>query len=47
MTQSKTYVRCTINGEDIEFLCDPRQSLLECLRDALRLTGTSAGCIDG
>ncbi|MQG84773.1 MAG: (2Fe-2S)-binding protein [SAR202 cluster bacterium] len=47
MTQSKTYVRCTINGEDTEFLCEPRQSLLECLRDVLRLTGTKEGCNDG
>ena len=47
MTQSKTYVRCTINEEDTEFLCEPRQSLLECLRDVLRLTGTKEGCNDG
>ena len=47
MTQSKTYVRCVINGEDTEFLCEPRQSLLECLRDVLRLTGTKEGCNDG
>ena len=47
MTQSKTYVRCEINGEDTEFLCEPRQSLLECLRDVLRLTGTKEGCNDG
>ena len=47
MAQSKTYVRCTINGEDTEFLCEPRQSLLECLRDVLRLTGTKEGCNDG
>ncbi|MBF93518.1 MAG: ferredoxin [Euryarchaeota archaeon] len=47
MTQSKSYVRCTINGEDTEFLCEPRQSLLECLRDVLRLTGTKEGCNDG
>ena len=47
MPQSKTYVRCTINGEDTEFLCEPRQSLLECLRDVLRLTGTKEGCNDG
>ena len=47
MSQSKTYVRCVINGEDTEFLCEPRQSLLECLRDVLRLTGTKEGCNDG
>ena len=36
-----------INGETIEFLCEPRQSLLECLRDVLQLTGSKEGCNDG
>ena len=40
-------VRTTINGEPVEFLCEPRQSLLECLRDILHLTGTKEGCNDG
>ena len=31
----KTVVEATINGERIEFLCEPRQSLLEVLRDVL------------
>ncbi|MEE8442472.1 MAG: (2Fe-2S)-binding protein [Dehalococcoidia bacterium] len=43
----KTYVQTTINGEQVEFLCEPRQSLLECLRDVLGLTGTKEGCNDG
>lgn len=43
----KTYVRSRINGEDMEFLCEPRQSLLECLRDIVGLTGTKEGCNDG
>ena len=43
----KTHVRTRINGEDVEFLCEPRQSLLECLRDILRLTGSKEGCNDG
>ena len=30
----------TINGEQTEFLCEARQSLLEVLRDTLRLTGS-------
>ncbi len=42
-----THVRTTINGEAAEFLCEPRQSLLEVLRDILRLTGTKEGCNDG
>ena len=43
----KVHVRTTINGEAAEFLCEPRQSLLECLRDVLGLTGTKEGCNDG
>ncbi len=42
-----TRVRTTINGEATEFLCEPRQSLLECLRDILGLTGVKEGCNDG
>ena len=45
--QQKIHVRTTINGEAREFLCEPRQSLLECLRDVLGLTGTKDGCNDG
>jgi len=44
---SKTLVSTTINGEPVEFLCEPHQSLLECLRDVLGLTGTKEGCNDG
>ena len=42
-----THVRITINGEAVEFLCEPHQSLLECLRDVLGLTGYKEGCNDG
>ena len=41
------HVRTTINGQSAEFLCEPRQSLLEVLRDVLFLTGTKEGCNDG
>ena len=44
---AKTYVRAAINGETLEFLCEPRQSLLECLRDIAGLTGPKEGCNDG
>jgi carbon-monoxide dehydrogenase small subunit len=47
MTQAKIRVRTTVNGEPAEFLCEPRQSLLECLRDILGLTGAKEGCNDG
>ena len=44
---AKTHVTTTINGEATEFLCQPRQSLLEVLRDSLRLTGAKEGCNNG
>jgi aerobic carbon-monoxide dehydrogenase small subunit len=43
----KQLVSATINDEPVEFLCEPQQSLLECLRDVLGLTGTKEGCNDG
>ncbi len=45
--KSKVIVATTVNGEDIEFLCEPRQSLLEVLRDVLGLTGAKEGCNNG
>jgi carbon-monoxide dehydrogenase small subunit len=45
--RAKVRVTTTINGDAVEFLCEPRQSLLECLRDILGLTGTKEGCNDG
>ena len=44
---AKVRVSAKVNGEEVDFLCDPRQSLLECLRDVLNLTGTKEGCNDG
>ncbi len=43
----RALVTTTINGDQVEFLCEPRQSLLEVLRDELRLTGTKEGCNNG
>ncbi|HKV55919.1 MAG TPA: (2Fe-2S)-binding protein [Candidatus Binataceae bacterium] len=43
----KVVVETTINGEPMEFLCEPRQSLLETLRDVLELTGSKEGCLTG
>jgi carbon-monoxide dehydrogenase small subunit len=43
----KVHIHTQINGEEQEFLCEPRQSLLEVLRDELRLTGTKEGCNNG
>jgi carbon-monoxide dehydrogenase small subunit len=47
MSDTKQSVSATINGEDKVFLCEPRQSLLEILRNELFLTGTKEGCNDG
>lgn len=43
----RVQVQSRINGEAIDFLCEPRQSLLEVLRDELGLTGTKEGCNNG
>jgi aerobic carbon-monoxide dehydrogenase small subunit len=43
----KVYVTTFINGERREFLCQPLQTLLEVLRDELKLTGTKEGCSNG
>lgn len=44
---TKVHVTTKINGEEVEFLCEPRQSLLEVLRETLGFTGTKEGCNDG
>ena len=43
----KFQVTTTINTEVVDFLCEPRQSLLEVLRDVLGLTGAKEGCNNG
>ena len=43
----KIPIHAKVNGEETDFLCEPRQSLLEALRDELRLTGTKEGCNNG
>jgi carbon-monoxide dehydrogenase small subunit len=44
---SKVHLTTTINGEARELLCEPYQTLLEVLRDELKLTGTKEGCSNG
>lgn len=44
---NKVYVETTLNGETVEFLCEPRQSLLEVLRDVIGFTGAKEGCLTG
>src|SRR6478609_2667987 len=40
-------VSTTINGDDVEFLCQPQETLLDVLRDRLGLTGAKEGCGTG
>ena len=44
---SNIHVSAEINGDKVEFLCDPRETLLDVLRDRLNLTGTKEGCGTG
>lgn len=44
---AKIHVTTTVNEEPSEFLCDPQQTLLDVLRDELRLTGSKEGCATG
>jgi len=45
MTQ--THVSTTINGDQIEYLCETDETLLDVLRDTLQLTGSKEGCGSG
>ena len=44
---NKVLVEAFINKKEVGFLCEPRQSLLEVLRDVLGLTGAKEGCNNG
>lgn len=41
------HVTTKINGDEAQFLCDPRETLLDVLRDRLGLTGAKEGCGTG
>jgi aerobic-type carbon monoxide dehydrogenase small subunit (CoxS/CutS family) len=40
-------VRFEVNGKPVEVEVEPRNSLADCLRETLRLTGTHLGCEHG
>ena len=40
-------VSTTINGDHVEYLCQPDETLLDVLRDRLGLTGAKEGCGTG
>ena len=44
---AKHHVTTNINGDETEFLCETQQTLLDCLRDELGLTGSKEGCASG
>src|SRR5215211_6903925 len=47
LMNGKVAVQATLNDEPVDFLCEPRESLLEVLRDRLGLTGSKEGCNNG
>ncbi|MEK9821287.1 MAG: (2Fe-2S)-binding protein [Gammaproteobacteria bacterium] len=44
---TKTHVTSTVNGDAVEFLCEPGDTLLDVLRNDLQMTGTKEGCGSG
>jgi carbon-monoxide dehydrogenase small subunit len=44
---ARHFVSTTINGDEVEFACQPGQTLLEVLRTELGMTGTKNGCGSG
>ena len=44
---TKLHVSTTINGEPVEFLCEPNDTMLDALRGPVGLTGSKEGCASG
>lgn len=44
---AKYHVITEINGDEVEYLCEPEQTLLDVLRDELNFTGSKEGCGSG
>ncbi len=44
---SQIHVTTRINGDAVEYLCEPEETLLDVLRDRLGLTGSKEGCGSG
>ena len=44
---SGVHVSTTVNGDPMEFVCRPGETLLDVLRDRLGLTGSKEGCGTG
>ena len=43
----KKRLACIVNGESVELFLEGHETLLDCLRDHLNLTGTKSGCEQG
>ena len=43
----KLHVTTTINNDEVDFLCEAGETLLDVLRDELQLTGSKEGCGTG
>ena len=44
---AKLHVTTSVNGEPVEFLCEPYDTMLDALRGQLGLTGSKEGCSSG
>ncbi len=44
---TRIHVNTTVNGDKVDFLADPRETLLDCLRDKVGMTGAKEGCGTG
>ena len=42
-----TLVNTTVNGDAVQFACPTDESLMDCLRDRVGLTGVKEGCGTG
>ena len=43
----KLHVETSINGDPVEYLCEPHDTMLSVLRETLGMTGTKEGCGTG
>lgn len=44
---SRLHINTKVNGDAVDFLCDPEETLLDVLRNRLGLTGAKEGCGTG
>lgn len=44
---AKLHITTTVNGDEVEYLCEPDETLLDVLRNTLNMTGSKEGCATG